>query len=132
MNKYSWTPLRCARICTIILIISSFLFLFLIFSCPELKFQYTSCTSINTPCCRNIYRPGKPIRIWTFVLFPYEYFYVVCNINDPHNMFLSPCHFGCTNQTTKTGDTTTFYSSCNCSIDTIISETACRFRRIPC
>ena len=59
MNKYSWTPMQCARICTIILLISSFLFLFLIFSCPELKFQHTSCSSINTACCHNTYHPGK-------------------------------------------------------------------------
>jgi hypothetical protein len=61
MNKYSWTPMRCARISTIILIISSFLFLFLIFSCSELKFEYTSCSSVNTACCRSIYHPGKTV-----------------------------------------------------------------------
>ena len=59
MNKYSWTPMQCARICTILFLISSFLFLFLIFSCPELTFQHTSCSSINTVCCHNIYHPGK-------------------------------------------------------------------------
>ncbi|CAF4404676.1 unnamed protein product, partial [Adineta steineri] len=78
MNKYSWTSLQCARICTILLVISSFLFLFLNFSCPELKFQHTSCSSANAPCCHNIYRP-------------------VCDINDHLNMFLSPCHFCCIN-----------------------------------
>ncbi len=64
MNKYSWTTMRSARICTIILTISSFLFLFLIFSCHELNFQYTSCSSANTPCCHNIYHPGKSITFF--------------------------------------------------------------------
>lgn len=48
-------------------------------------------------------------------------------------MFLSPCHYGCTNQTiTENG--TTLYSSCNCERDptVILTETACQFRRIPC
>ncbi|CAF3667968.1 unnamed protein product, partial [Rotaria sordida] len=113
MNKFSWTPIQCARVCTIILIISSFLFLSLIFSCPELKFQYTSCSSMNTPCCQHIYHP-------------------VCNINEPHKMYLSPCHFGCINQTIITSNNTMLYSLCNCAEDTILSETVCRFRRIPC
>ncbi|CAF0929996.1 unnamed protein product [Rotaria sordida] len=113
MNKFSWTPIQCARICTIILIISSFLFLSLIFSCPELKFQYTSCSSMNTPCCQHIYHP-------------------VCNINEPQKMYLSPCHFGCINQTIITSNNTMLYSLCNCAEDTILSETVCRFRRIPC
>ncbi|CAF4566475.1 unnamed protein product [Rotaria sp. Silwood1] len=113
MNKYSWTPMQCARICKIILTISSFLFLFLIFSCPELKFQYTSCSSSNTLCCQHIYHP-------------------VCDINDSHRMYLSPCHFGCANQTIIKSNNTFLYSSCNCAADTIVSETVCRFRRIPC
>jgi hypothetical protein len=132
MNKYSWTPMRCARICTIILIISSFLFLFLIFSCPELKFQYTSCTSTNSPCCQNIYHPGKSIKLFfcVFLVF-YNYFYLVCYTNDSHKMFLSPCHFGCTNQTIL-NDNNVYYSSCNCAQDAVLTETACRFRQIPC
>ncbi len=47
-------------------------------------------------------------------------------------MFLSPCHFGCTNQTTLNDNNTIYYSACNCAEDTIVSETVCRFRRIPC
>lgn len=47
-------------------------------------------------------------------------------------MFLSPCHFGCINQTTITSNNTILYSSCNCAAGTIVSETVCRFRRIPC
>ncbi|CAF4323193.1 unnamed protein product, partial [Rotaria magnacalcarata] len=114
MNKYSWTPMQCARICGIILIGSSFLFLFLIFSCPELKFQNTSCTSMNTPCCNQIYYP-------------------VCDIVNPHQMFLSPCHFGCINQTIiNNNNNTIVYSSCHCAKNIIVSETACRFRKIPC
>jgi hypothetical protein len=113
MNKYSWTPMQCARVCAIVLIISSFLFLFLILSCPELKFQYTSCSSLNTVCCHSIYHP-------------------VCVINDPEKMFLSPCHFGCINQTTIASNNTYLYSSCQCAIETTVSESACRFRRIPC
>ncbi|CAF1519894.1 unnamed protein product [Adineta steineri] len=113
MNKYSWTSLQCARICSILLVISSFLFLFLNFSCPELKFQHTSCSSVNAPCCHNIYRP-------------------VCDINDHLNMFLSPCHFGCINQTRIISNNTNLYYSCNCGENTILSETACRFRQIPC
>jgi hypothetical protein len=73
MNKYSWTPMQCARISTIILIISSFLFLFLIFSCPELKFQHTSCSSINTICCHNIYHPGKSFVRFVFVSEPFDF-----------------------------------------------------------
>ncbi|CAF2415771.1 unnamed protein product [Rotaria sp. Silwood2] len=113
INKFSWTPMQCARICTIILTISSFLFLFLIFSCPELKFQHTSCSSMNTLCCQHIYHP-------------------VCDINDARKMYLSPCHFGCANQTIIKSSNTFLYSSCNCAEDTIVSETVCRFRRIPC
>ncbi|UJR23549.1 hypothetical protein I4U23_026537 [Adineta vaga] len=113
MNRFSWTPKRCARVCTIILTLSSFLFLFLTLSCPELKFQNTSCSSENNQCCHNIYRP-------------------VCDIDDNQKMYLSPCHFGCTNQTITTNSNTTLYSSCNCADNTILSETACRFRRIPC
>lgn len=47
-------------------------------------------------------------------------------------MYLSPCHFGCTNQTTLNDNSTTYYSSCHCSQETVVSEVACRFRRIPC
>ena len=48
-------------------------------------------------------------------------------------MFLSPCHYGCTNQTNAENGTT-LYSSCNCANDTavLLTETACQFRRIPC
>jgi hypothetical protein len=130
MNKYSWTPMRCAQVCTIILTISSFLFLFLIFSCPELKFQYTSCTSLNTPCCQSIYDPGTNLQIY-FSLF--KNFSLVCDVNDAHQMYLSPCHFGCTNQTTSNNNNSTyFYSSCSCGQNIVLSESSCRFRRIPC
>jgi hypothetical protein len=47
-------------------------------------------------------------------------------------MYLSPCHFGCTNQTTSISGTTDLYSSCDCGSNTNLSETACHFRRIPC
>ncbi|CAF0810350.1 unnamed protein product [Rotaria sp. Silwood1] len=111
LNKFSWTPMRCARVCGIVFTISSFLFLFLTFSCPELKFEYSSCTTINTACCQNVYHPGNSRR-----------------------MFLSPCHYGCTNQTTFSSNTTSYYSSCNCATDSAVrlTEAACRFRRIPC
>ncbi|CAF0900242.1 unnamed protein product [Adineta ricciae] len=113
MNRYSWTPKRCASVCMVILTLSSFLFLLLTLSCPELKFQYTDCSNENSPCCHNIYRP-------------------VCDIENRQKMYLSPCHFGCTNQTLSSVDSTTLYSSCNCADNTVLSETACRFRRIPC
>ena len=58
INKFNWTTIKCARICTIVLTISSFLFLFLTLSCPELKFQNTYCTKQNGDCCRNKYHPG--------------------------------------------------------------------------
>jgi ABC-type dipeptide/oligopeptide/nickel transport system permease component len=70
INKYSWTPMRCARVCAIILSISSFLFLFLTFSCPELKFQYTACTSTDTSCCNDIYHPGKLLTYHIDMNFP--------------------------------------------------------------
>ncbi|CAF1289550.1 unnamed protein product [Rotaria sordida] len=115
LNKFAWTPMRCARICGIVFTISSFLFLFLTFSCPELKFEYSPCTTNNTACCQNVYRP-------------------VCMVNNTRKMFLSPCHYGCTNQTTLSDDNTNYYSSCNCAGDSTVrlTETACRFRRIPC
>ncbi|CAF3695614.1 unnamed protein product [Rotaria socialis] len=114
LNKFSWTPIRCARICGIVFVISSFLFLFLTFSCPERKFEYSSCTKINFICCQNIYHP-------------------VCSVNVPSRMFLSPCHYGCTNYTT-TNNSVSFYSSCNCAEDSTVrlSEAACKFRQIPC
>ncbi|CAF2722597.1 unnamed protein product [Rotaria sp. Silwood2] len=116
LNKFSWTPMRCARVCGIVFTISSFLFLFLTFSCPELKFEYSSCTKINTACCQNVYHP-------------------VCTVTAPRRMFLSPCHYGCTNQGILSSNTTSsYYSSCNCANDPEVrlTETACRFRRIPC
>ncbi len=60
-------------------------------------------------------------------------FNLVCMATDPQRMFLSPCHYGCTNQTTAE-NSTTFYSSCNCASEptVLLTETACRFRRIPC
>ncbi len=62
MNKFSWTPMRCARVCGVVFTASSFLFLFLTLSCPELKFEYSSCSTANTRCCRDVYDPGKIIR----------------------------------------------------------------------
>ncbi len=49
-------------------------------------------------------------------------------------MYLSPCHYGCTNQTTSPTDGTTYYTSCNCASNSTgnLTEAACRFRRIPC
>ncbi|CAF5079722.1 unnamed protein product [Rotaria magnacalcarata] len=48
-------------------------------------------------------------------------------------MFLSPCHYGCTNHT-KTNNSVSFYSSCNCAGDSTVrlTEAACKFRQIPC
>jgi len=137
MNKHSWTPIQCARICTIILIGSSFLFLFLILTCPELRFENSSCLFDNTPCCRNIYHPGKAkknqISSYLFELERKQIFCkLVCNINKPDQMYLSPCHFGCTNQTISNDNTTNYYSSCNCANSTVLTESTCEFRRIPC
>jgi hypothetical protein len=55
-------------------------------------------------------------------------------VSNPHRMFLSPCHYGCTNQTTFSSNGTNYYSSCNCATDptVILTEAACRFRQIPC
>lgn len=61
INKLGWTPMRCARACCVVLLMSSFLFLFLILTCPELKFENTSCTSKNNDCCHNKYHPGRRI-----------------------------------------------------------------------
>ena len=47
-------------------------------------------------------------------------------------MFLSPCHFGCTNQTTSINNNINSYSSCGCAENITVSESACQFRRIPC
>ncbi|CAF4230715.1 unnamed protein product, partial [Rotaria magnacalcarata] len=48
-------------------------------------------------------------------------------------MFLSPCHYGCTNHT-KTNNSVSFYSSCNCAGDSTVrlTEATCKFRQIPC
>jgi len=54
--------MRCARVCGVVFTASSFLFLFLTLSCPELKFEYSSCSTANTRCCRDVYDPGKIIR----------------------------------------------------------------------
>ncbi|UJR25359.1 hypothetical protein I4U23_006709 [Adineta vaga] len=115
MNKFSWTPMRCARVCGIVFTASSFLFLFLTLSCPELKFEYSSCSNRNADCCRNVYYP-------------------VCTETNPRRMYLSPCHFGCTNQTTFPTNGSSIYYSCNCASEEtiILTEAACRFRRIPC
>jgi hypothetical protein len=59
-------------------------------------------------------------------------FYLVCYLNDSHKMYLSPCHFGCTNQTIQNDNNTIYYSSCNCGENAILTESACQFRRIPC
>lgn len=59
MNKFSWDPRRCARVCAIVFIMSAFFFVFLCLSCPELKFQHTACSISNTACCQSIYHPGK-------------------------------------------------------------------------
>jgi hypothetical protein len=69
INKFSWTPMRCARVCGVVFTTSAFLFLFLILTCPELKFEYTACTASNVPCCHNIYHPGKII----IILFIYQH-----------------------------------------------------------
>lgn len=131
MNRFSWTPMRCARVCGIIFTGSAFLFLFLTLSCPELKFEYSSCSKSNTPCCRDKYHPG---RTFFFThLHTENCFDLVCTAADQRQMFLSPCHYGCTNQTLDENNTI-LYSSCNCANDStvILAEAACQFRRIPC
>lgn len=62
------------------------------------------------------------------------YLILVCLLNNPHRMFLSPCHYGCTNHTTFANNSTNVYSSCNCAEDSTVAlnESACRFRKIPC
>lgn len=132
MNRFSWSPKRCARVCAIVLTLSSFLFLFLMLSCPELKFDNTSCPLTNAQCCRNTYRPGRPITHSHASLSRCVSCCSVCDTNDPQKMFLSPCHFGCINQTVIASDNSTLYSSCNCASQATVSETACHFRRIPC
>ncbi|CAF0760121.1 unnamed protein product [Adineta steineri] len=114
INKFSWTPMKCARVCSIVFTGSAFLFLFLTMTCPELKFEYTACSNENTACCHNVYQP-------------------VCLASNPKEMFLSPCHFGCTNETVASNGNT-YYSTCNCAADDFVTvtESACRFRRIPC
>ncbi|CAF0803282.1 unnamed protein product [Adineta steineri] len=114
INKFSWTPMKCARVCSIVFTGSAFLFLFLTLTCPELKFEYTACSNQNTVCCHNVYQP-------------------VCLESNPKEMFLSPCHFGCTNETVASNGNT-YYSTCNCAADdsVTVTESACRFRRIPC
>ncbi|CAF4815181.1 unnamed protein product, partial [Rotaria magnacalcarata] len=42
-------------------------------------------------------------------------------------------HFGCINQTIiNNNNNTIVYSSCHCAKNIIVSETACRFRKMPC
>ncbi|CAF0743448.1 unnamed protein product [Adineta ricciae] len=132
MNKFSWTPMRCARVCGIVFSVSAFLFLFLILSCPELKFEYSTCSNVNSACCRNIYYPGKSLALQS--TSSHSSIDLVCMETNPHRMFLSPCHFGCTNQTVFSTNNTSVYNTCNCAGDDAITltETACRFRRIPC
>jgi hypothetical protein len=137
MNRFSWTPMRCARVCGIVFTASAFFFLFLTLSCPELKFDYSSCSTANSLCCHNIYHPGKNTTMLIYLTIKkilFEYFYLVCTVNLPHRMFLSPCHYGCINQTTSANDSATYYSSCNCADDPTVqlTEAACRFRKIPC
>lgn len=74
LNKFSWTPMRCAHVCGVVFTISSFLFLFLTLSCPELKFEQSSCTTSNTACCNNIYHPGIFLfLIWTHLAKDFVY-----------------------------------------------------------
>ena len=50
-------------------------------------------------------------------------------------MYLSPCHYGCTNQSVDSdNNNSTYYTSCNCAPDLAVklTEAACNFRRIPC
>jgi hypothetical protein len=136
MNKFSWTPMRCARVCGVVFTVSSFLFLFLTLTCPELNFEYSQCSKINAACCHDIYHPGKLMAMQTTDEYKsfFEYFHLVCTDTLPHRMFLSPCHYGCTNQTVGSDNSSTYYSSCNCASDNTValSESSCRFRRIPC
>ncbi|CAF0726669.1 unnamed protein product [Didymodactylos carnosus] len=117
INRFKWTPMRCARTCAVILTMTSLLFLFLTLSCPELNFQRQSpCLKHNQQCCEQLYHP-------------------VCQISDPKLMYLSPCHFGCIsqNQSSILENQTTYYWQCNCADSTVIvSESACKFRKIPC
>ena len=133
INRYSWTPMRCARVCAVIFTISSFLFLFLTAYCPELRFLHTACSAENKPCCRNIYHPGQ------FALMPRSlcFFYrchSVCRWDNPNLMYLSPCHYGCIAQKNSSSTSGNLYSSCNCADDSTVSvsEAACLFRRVPC
>jgi hypothetical protein len=141
MNRFSWTPIKCARACASVFFLSACLFLFLILSCPELKFHYSSCKNTSTTCCNNIYRPGKAINRSSLLIDCSTVFiewiscvFLVCDVNNSHMMFLSPCHYGCTYQMTSVSNRINQYSSCNCadSLTTVVSEAACEFRRIPC
>lgn len=138
INRFSWTPMKCARACCVVFIVSSFLFLFLTLTCPELKFQHTSCSKTNALCCHNVYHPGRiniaSLNWWESIFVFLHFENLVCQVDRPNLMYLSPCHYGCVNQTTVESTNTNLYSSCNCADNTqvTLSETVCRFRRIPC
>ncbi|CAF1208885.1 unnamed protein product [Didymodactylos carnosus] len=115
INRFKWTPMHCARACAIVLTATSLLFLFLMLSCPELKFQqHTPCLQQNQQCCERLYHP-------------------VCLVSDSSQMFLSPCHFGCTQESSSPQNKSTYYTQCNCASSTVtLSESACTFKAIPC
>ena len=130
--------MKCARACCVVFIVSSFLFLFLTLTCPELKFQHTPCSTTNALCCHNVYHPGRidiaSLNWWECIFVSLHFENLVCQVDRPNLMYLSPCHYGCVTQTTNESTNTNLYSSCNCADNTrvTLSETVCRFRRIPC
>ena len=94
ITKYKFNAAKCTLFVTIIYLVTSFSFWFLVISCPELSFidsssvQHRACKNCN---CANIFDP------------------VCLLINNQIYEYQSACHAGCKNMVS-----TGIYSNCSC------------------